>query len=458
MRRPGFVSLDYTLHDLYNLDGGSASKIVLVFFPPFTENPRLGSGGPPRERFVYDSFWELGSRQHENSALDQQVLPQRYGYTAGKIPVIGIDSQKRGSYCASEHNDYSTSNLFRSFQKIHESQRPIGKIVRCFADITVPPEGRISVIAPSDNFSHLLHTIDPDIHYRLASKRGLAMSNLPMPKTMVVDPTWNADLVSDEAYFQTDIQRMVNCIDAHPVPYILKLPQTISGMGTFKVFNEKDKEALRARLCPWLQHMLRRINKSNQHLFPGSLVVQEFIRGSTMSLSIFVTKKGRAVFVTCSDQIFNEKGEWTGGTVSYKRQSSLEKEYSEVATKVAQFLHDNGYYGPAGADVLTDESGNKYVVDLNVRLTGTYHFGPLQGHFTQRGLWEAMMLKYYFLCSQEVFEKAFEEELQNGRVIIIGWAQDETKDRSYGAITLGAEDELSLQQLAQRIQSYESQE
>lgn len=452
MHSPGYVSLDYTLYDLYDLDGGSASKIVLVFFSPFVENLQLGSDDPPKTRFLYDS-WDIGFGGHEDASLQQQVLPQRYGYTAGQIPVIFANSQSP-SYCASQCNNYDPSDFFRTFHKIHEKQRPIAKIAPSLADITIPHDCQISVLHPSERLSHLPHTIHPDNHYELLSKRGLAMSNLPMPKSMVIDSTWTPDLALDGVCLQAEIERMLKNIDAHPVPYILKLPQTVSGMGTFKVSSEEDRKALRAHLHPWLFHVLKLVNRSNQHLWSSSLVIQEFIQGSTMSLSLFVTKKGRAVFITCSDQIFDKNGQWIGGMVSYKRQGSLEKEYLTTSTKIAQFLHKKGYYGPAGADVLTDEFGSQYVVDLNVRLTGTYHFGPLQGHFTQKGLWEAMTLKLYLRCSQKGFEGAFDEELRNGSIIIMGWAENETKDRCYGVFTLGAEDILLLKELAQKVMDY----
>ncbi|GAB1207945.1 hypothetical protein APSETT445_006682 [Aspergillus pseudonomiae] len=449
-----YISLDYTLHDLYGLDGGNGSNIALVLFNPFIGDSQLRSVDPPNERFVYDSCCDPDSGDDdENARLEQQVLPQRYGYTAGKIPVICTDVQKPGC-CASQCNSCGPSDLFRVFQKLRESQRPIGKLVPSLADISIPQDCLVSVIAPSEDLSHLPHTINPDDHYELLSKRGLALSGLPMPKTMVVDSRWTPDLSLNGACLQTEIQRMLKYIDMYPAPYMVKLPQTVSGKGAFKVSSEGDRRALRTRLHLWLRHALKKVNASNQHLHHSSLVFQEFIQGSTMSLSLFVTKSGRPVFVTCSDQIFDKTGEWVGGTVSYDRQALLEKEYSIISKKVAQFLHGRGYYGPAGADVLTDECGRQYIVDLNVRPTGTYHFGPLKGHFTKRGLWEAMTLKIYLECSQAEFEDGFKEELRNGNIIIMGWAESESKNRSYSIFTLGAKDTSSLEQLAQSITTW----
>lgn len=442
------IHLDYTLYDLYSLDDGCASNIVLVLYLPTQCNSRGTSQG----RFIYGS-WDVHSHDQDHTLLENILLQLRYGYMTGPIPLIFP------SFRSHDDNDPGPNldNLynFEAFEKLRVDQRPVCKIARSPDDIMLPPDCRITVLVPTDSLLHLPHTIHPDVHYDLLSKRGLALSNLSMPKTAIIDPAWSPDVfLKDGVSLDAEIERILTLIDSHRLPFVLKMSQTFAGLGVLKLCKEEDRSAARTRLRSWLQLVLRWITPSNQHLQPCSLILQEFIQGSAVSLSLFVTRKGRAFFVACCDQLFDADGQWAGGKISYKKQPALEKEYSEISANIARFLHEKGYHGPAGADVMTDEFGNQYVVDLNVRLTGTHNLGPLRGHFTQRGLWEAMAMKCNFRRSQEAFERDFDTELRNGSMIIMGWVRNETKDHGCVGFTLGGEDPSSLQELSQKIRNY----
>ena len=121
---------------------------------------------------------------------------------------------------------------------------------------------------------------------------------------------------------------------------------------------------------------------------------------------------------------------------------------------MAAFLHSKGYHGPAGVDIVTDElSGEQLIVDLNVRVTGTFHLGPLLGHFTQRGLLEAAMTMGDFSCSRGAFEERFADEIRNGSLIVSGWVHGETSPLSHAAITIGARDSYELEEYHERIKA-----
>jgi hypothetical protein len=51
------------------------------------------------------------------------------------------------------------------------------------------------------------------------------------------------------------------------------------------------------------------------------------------------------------------------------------------------------------------------VIDLNVRVTSTFHLGPRTGHFTWRGLFESGMTTVDFFCTRDVFEEVFRRRL-----------------------------------------------
>lgn len=93
------------------------------------------------------------------------------------------------------------------------------------------------------------------------------------------------------------------------------------------------------------------------------------------------------------------------------------------------------------------------MIDLNVRVTGTFHLGPLTGHFTRRGLFEAAMTSEDFFCTRDLFEEVFAEEIRQGSLIVSGWVHNESRSKNHAAITVGAKDSDSLQEYLQRVRA-----
>ncbi|OWT43392.1 solid-state culture specific protein [Pochonia chlamydosporia 170] len=148
-------------------------------------------------------------------------------------------------------------------------------------------------------------------------------------------------------------------------------------------------------------------------------------------------RKGRAIFVGCCKQKFNDEGQWAGGSISYAKQAEMRKLYSGSMEKAALFLHRKGYYGPAGIDILTSPSGEQYIIDLNVQITGTFNLGLVAGHFTKRGMNRAMVEAAYFSCSRVKFKEIFAREMREGRIIITAWTYNERLELSFGVFIIG---------------------
>ncbi|KAJ5792802.1 uncharacterized protein N7503_008780 [Penicillium pulvis] len=205
---------------------------------------------------------------------------------------------------------------------------------------------------------------------------------------------------------------MITPIEQHQVPFMVKLPQSISGIGTFAVTSETDRMRMKAMLTTQLDVMLRQLNQINRHLYPRSIVLQGFVDGPVVALSLFVTQTGQPIFVAFCEQSFDDHSHRRGGSISYREQTGFLTTFSARMGKVAAVVHRKGYHGPAGVDIVTDQhSVEQLVIDLNVRVTGTFHLGSLTGHFTRRRLFEAGMTSGDFCCTRDVFEKVFSEEI-----------------------------------------------
>ena len=71
------------------------------------------------------------------------------------------------------------------------------------------------------------------------------------------------------------------------------------------------------------------------------------------------------------------------------RQNEIERQVRPTTVPVATALHQRGFFGLFGVDVLVDEAGRQYVVDINPRILGSTPlvFSQLSFHKTGQ-CWE----------------------------------------------------------------------
>ncbi|KAF4237557.1 hypothetical protein CNMCM8980_004623 [Aspergillus fumigatiaffinis] len=430
------IHLDYTLRELYAVDNEDWPNITLVY--SFKNESTV--------KFTYQNELQGTHKAVQPcDTLKMKLRSQRHGFIAGRMPLAILDAH---SLC----NDQL--DVSRNFAPLCFDQQPIVSFATSSESISVERGVHIAVTFPSDCVLHLPHVVDPEMHYELLSKPGLATSGLPMPPSKVIDTVLTPHDVHDWDLLRGEISRITQVLDSHELPFVLKLPQSTSGLGVFKVLTNAQRADVKAILASQLSRMLQQINESNHHMRPCSLVIQDFIHGTTMALSLFVTKKGRPIFIACCDQQLDSHGHWLGCSISYKRQLELKETYRNISEKIAAFLHQKGYYGPVGVDIITDASGNQYIVDLNARVTGSYHLGPLAGHFLQRGLLEVTLLQAYFLCSRTAFEAAFSDEIQKGSLVISSWAHAESTPLSQAAVNIGGRDSSEVEETLKKIRRF----
>lgn len=451
------IKLDYTLRDLYSDNNEDDLNTVLIYYPlQFGYNQERSS-----TKFAYGYTLQDGDEKAASSIkMAANMVPQRYAFSAGQMPLVILDFDSKNNHKEENHKTCQIRDklpahhvdIRRTFAQLMSDQQPNLTFVSSPESIFLDAGAQIAVLLPIDCLSHLPHLVHPEIHYEILSKRGLAMSGLTTPPSQVID-TCLVDS-GDPILLKQEVARVVNSIGQHQLPFMVKLPQSISGMGTFAITTEAERDRVKNILTAQLGAMLQQLNRCNHHLYPCSLVLQDFITGPVVALSLFVTKKGQPRFIACCEQIFDERGHWIGGLISYRQQTGLCESFAAITEKVAAFLHSKGYYGPAGVDIITDErSGEQLIVDLNVRVTGTFHLGPLMGHFTQRGLFEAAMTMGDFSCSRDEFEEKFADEILHGSLIVSGWVHGESSRLSHAAITIGARDSHDLEEFLERIRA-----
>ncbi|OJZ86965.1 hypothetical protein ASPFODRAFT_60895 [Aspergillus luchuensis CBS 106.47] len=446
------IALDYTLHDLYSLDNDAPQNIVLVYDHP-CKFPRDQISLPSGARFLYAANFPGAHTKGEAPNLQKRSIAQRYSFMAGRTPVVMLDQSGDGGKDLSSILTTSQDEVLRIYDQLSLDQRPDVQFIRGVYDSQIAADARAVFIVPQDHMcTRFNHAVDPEMLYEILSKRWIAVSGLPTPKSKVIDPL---SIKSWQAGCDGEVERMLQSVQQQRLPFVVKVSIATSGYGTYVIRSESDRDAAVCELRGILQDVLGKINEKHERLYPASFVIQELVPGEAHGVTFFVTKKGRAVYLATSRQRFDEEGVWNGGCVSYLLQPVFENQYRSTIDALAQALHSKGYYGPAGADVMTDANEERLIVDVNPRVTGSYHLGLLKNHFMQRGLYEAAVLSRLEIpCTRNAFEELFAVEIAQGRLLINAWVIDSKKEISYVALTVGAEDSVKLGRTIRLIETF----
>ncbi|KAL4950430.1 hypothetical protein BDW69DRAFT_187367 [Aspergillus filifer] len=428
------VVLDYTLEDLYSLDGGQASNIVLAYAFP-ASRAEVEGFCPLSQMFTCQNpLLDISTRELIVEHL--KSVPQQCGFIADNIETIPLSSTL--------HRD----DALGVYQQLCPSQR-LSMTFKRPLDIKLRPNFRIAIIDPVDCLEHLPHhnpAFQPQSQQVIRCQIRLDQLNNPQ------------DVASE-------IQRMLSHVYTAPLPFVIKVPQANTSEGTFIVKTETDRHSSSSILQDELQRMIHEMSPSNYHLNDCGLILQDSIPGPSIALSLFVTRSGRCIFISCARQVFDAAGLWAGGRISYAEQDTLGADLEPLSARVARYLHGHGYRRPFGIDVIfgSDSKSNgststeqPLVIDLNVRVMGTHALGCLRGHFVERGLYEAAMIPMLEVhCTRAVFQGYFSEKMGRGCIVLMSWSTRSGKRPSTAALAIASADGYELEKLLDILDAFD---
>lgn len=453
------VKLEMTLSELYRSVGKEVFFVPTMLSSRFDLTPFI----PRCTKYIYQheamiqpvhaGLEAVGGLAYAIQFLS--MVPQQFAFAAGSLPVVMFDI----ATSSSESEQIVKAN--RSFVEetmsvIQQNQRPQLRFYQGPVDVQLNQANQILAPCwPVDGLELLPHTLEPEVHHELQSKEGLARSGLPTPAFEVIEVTLPTEGVS-AAWIHAETTRIILQVQGRPLPFALKLQQTMLGFGTHLVRTEDDRHGLCSDVLPKiLANYLTYINASNANLHPASLVITDLVENIAADLAVtfFIDPAGHCTFICGTTQHLVGGVFFSGSHINYRDQPVAQKRLSEVMGKIGKFLHQKGYYGAANADVLEDTSGKQYIVDLNVRMSGTYILGALKTHFwAQRGLMCAdLLFRSLLRTSRESFIRALQDDFTQGRIVITAWHGDELSERSYAHLVVGAKDEAGLVEIVQRV-------
>ncbi len=225
------------------------------------------------------------------------------------------------------------------------------------------------------------------------------------PQQQVLDPDVNYALHSKEVIEKIDCPQ-ADVFKSITPPCIVKLSHGYAGLGNFLIQNESDEMEMRKQLTQYGDETVLVINSIIENIV-GDFGVQFYLRSD-----------GAIVWLGFTEQHFDSNKKWCGGTFSAELQQQLLPELCKMIEPAGKYLHECGYVGVVGIDILRDGSDNMFLVDVNPRLTGITPFLMASRIFAREGLNEGI---YQASCrfrgsfSQLVDEA---ESIENARVLV----------------------------------------
>lgn len=442
------VELDTTLRDLYT-QSGDEGEITLVYCPPMSQ-VQLVQGMPLSSKYAYQDRLPAPAKGSTQAArVFTQVLPQSHAMIAGKMDLVMLDLDVPGNGPTGQQ---APTDAAQVFGQITESQRPTVRFIKDIADLQIPAGAKIGVFRPADCLDHLDPVVPFAAHFKAHSKRELALSNVPTAPSVVVDASIQPDQAQDPALRASEVARMLALVGNKAIPFVVKLPQAHGGLGTFMVRSEEDRAETLTVLRGEVDMMLSMLQDANTHFHPASLVVQDMVPGFVMAVCMFVPKTGSPLITSVSDQQTDDGGHWTRTHIDYSQQARLHTEYRPIVDAIGAYMHQLGYHGPLGADIMTGLDGQHLVIDLNARVSGSHPLGFLKKHLnTSRGFNDAAVVGPMLSVTIDELKSRFSTELNEGRIVLLGWSNGKGGESSGAIMVVAGEDMEALRELERRV-------
>ncbi|RTE71967.1 hypothetical protein BHE90_013618 [Fusarium euwallaceae] len=474
------VVLDTTLTDLYRQSGSPyAEKRIGQVLSVFSATLTLGPKVPPSRKYIYQDSPFTSMSPAADDAITKikylSLITQRDTFICGTSPAILFHMSS-----SSQRKRHDRKQVVKTLATLSDAQRP--PLVFCDGPEYIPTkEANIDVMACKticDYLEAYENVVPIETHWFLNTKRALAESGLPTPKSVAVtiqgfpinaksccapciENSLDGFVIPNDCvgargmWLREQSSRLYQAIESYPLPFVLKNQMTFGGAGTFIVRTEKDRQDIINDFGKgFLSRLLSSINETNSHLEPATLIFSDLIQDpiGDYGITFFVNEKGRQpIFLGVSEQIIEDDTAWVGSIIDYSQQNELRRKFSSLVVQTSEWLQSHGYVGPAGADVLEDADGMLYIVDLNARTTGSCSLPLLKTHFTSRGLDCASSFAVDVEKRRDEFIDMFSREFQEGRMCILSWYEDEMSGCSLGHLVVGAQDEESVKELTDRV-------
>ena len=232
------------------------------------------------------------------------------------------------------------------------------------------------------------------------------------PEQQVIEPRLNYRLHSKKVIEQIQCSQ-ADVFESVAIPCIVKLSHGYAGLGNFMINDADDEVRMRTEL--------------EKHWPQSELVFNSVIKNiaGDYGVQFYLNRDGAAVWLGLTEQHFNEANRWCGGSYSQNLQTEMLEPFEPIVTATADYLHNEGYHGLVGIDILQDDSGKCFLVDVNPRLTGITPFLMASRIFSAvDGFGEGIYLASFRFAGtlEQLIETT--ESFENCRVMVLSAFED----------------------------------
>ena len=207
---------------------------------------------------------------------------------------------------------------------------------------------------------------DPAVRYHTLFPH----ESLPADR-QVVDPVANYTVHSKEVIQEIDCSQ-ADVLKSVERPCVVKLSHGYAGLGNFFIREPADEVKMRQQL--------------DRHWPDATLVINSIIEDvcGDYGVQFFLRSDGSMIWLGVTEQHFTER-KWSGGSFSAELQDQLFESAGAIIESTGRHLHAHGYVGVVGVDILKNNSGDHFLVDVNPRLTGISPFLMNSRIFAKQG-------------------------------------------------------------------------
>lgn len=418
-----FVQLDTTLADLYHAHGipGLFIATTHCVFGHLDLDPEW-----PRET-VYPEDEEpvpYGSDEREISQLKKTILglkPLRRAWGLGNMEVIFFSP-----YVTAE-------NMSRALNQLPTHQRHIpvfvdlrkGSVQEKLLELT---QGRTLLFWRPQGWmrQHNL-LIDTSEAYKINSKKYLITSAINTPASEIISLT-DSDVLS-----------------SRKIPFVVKLCLAGSGFGTYLITTEDCRKEMLAAMIKYRERGGEEVLVSDYINLKEDLSVH-FVIGAPDDEN----NQENPLILGVTVQNLTLDGHWTGGCIDYSAQAALAKYTLDTVKDTARKMPAS-YVGWCGIDIVVDEAGKQWVVDLNARFTGSMPICLMSNHFWKdRGLPLAKFAAFKYGGAVDSIYDRLRHMVCSGQIVVIATAIID-QDLNVADVVWGGKDQADLASIGEVI-------
>lgn len=252
---------------------------------------------------------------------------------------------------------------------------------------------------PFETLSEEQQVINPEAFYHLHSKQ--ALEEIPCSQAEVFD----------------DIQ----------FPCVMKLSHGYAGLGNFFINDQNDFETAR--------------NYINKQWPDAPIVINQRLTDiiGDYGVQFYLGRDGSITWIGFTKQIFDENNRWAGGSFCVDLQDKLYDDFIKLAQPVAHYLHEHGYFGVAGIDILQNTKNEFFLVDLNPRLTGATPFLIVSRLLINQGYKAGLYAASIDLSGtlEDIIDRI--EKSQKTKMVILSAYQDPKSEKTKCHISINAQ-------------------